>query len=59
MKQAMREVLEEMGAIGSFGNVEYRFVAELNGKPLFEEVVTQDKIDRKRHNGRSRLGTVR
>lgn len=59
MKQAMKEVLEEMGVVGSFGNVEYRFVAELNGKPIFEEVVTQDKIDRKRHNGRSRLGTVR
>ena len=59
MKQAMREVLEEMGIIGGSGNIEYRFVAELNGKPIFEEVVTQDKIDRKRHGGRSRLGTVR
>lgn len=59
MKQAMREVLEEMNVMGGNGNIEYRFVAELNGKPIFEEVVTQDKIDRKRHGGKSRLGTER
>lgn len=57
MKQAMREVIAEMN-ISANSNVEYRFVAELNGKPLFEEVIRQDRIDRKRHGGRSRLGTV-
>lgn len=57
MKQAMREVMAEMN-ISANSNVEYRFVAELNGKPLFEEVIRQDRIDRKRHGGRSRLGTV-
>lgn len=37
------------------GGNSYEFVAKLNGKQLFEEMVRQNELDKKRHNGKSRL----
>lgn len=37
------------------GGNSYEFVAKLNGKQLFEEMVRQNELDKKRHSGKSRL----
>lgn len=37
------------------GGNSYEFIAKLNGKELFEEMVRQNELDKKRHNGKSRL----
>lgn len=44
MKQALKEVIAETGGMGGG---QYTFVAQLNGKTLYEETVTQDKLHRK------------
>lgn len=43
MKQAMKEVLAEMGGAGGG---EYTFIAQIDGRTIFKETVTQDKLHR-------------
>lgn len=57
MKQAFKEAMAEMKLYQSSGG-DIIIRIELDGKVIYEEVVRQDQIDKKRRGGRSRLGTV-
>jgi hypothetical protein len=43
MKQAIKEVIAELGGLGGGS---YTFIAQLNGKTIYEETVRQDQLQR-------------
>lgn len=55
IEQAVENVLRRTGFFGD-GNIEINL--NVDGKVLYSVIVNQDQIDKKRHGGRSRLGTV-
>lgn len=52
MEQAMENVLNRRGGTGGGS---YTFIAQLNGKTIYEETVTQDQMQKK-STGKSKLG---
>lgn len=55
IEQAVENVLKRTGFFGD-GNIEINL--NVDGKVLYSVIVNQDQIEKKRHGGRSRLGTV-
>lgn len=55
IEQALENVLKRKGFFGD-GNIEINL--NVDGKTVYNVVVNYDQIEKKRHGGRSRLGTV-
>ena len=55
IEQAVENVLKRTGFFGD-GNIEINL--NVDGKVLYSVIVNQDQMEKKRHGGRSRLGTV-
>ena len=58
VEEAVENVLRRTGGFLGGGDGKLEINLNIDGRTLYSVIVSQDEIERKRHGGRSRLGTV-